>query len=114
MPTPFPFRLLTPAGPLFSGEAECVVAPGALGELGIQARHIPMLSAVRPGLIHVRQSNRTWWFLVGDCLLRTDGRECLVLADLAEAVPDTASGLERMRQLGWDPNDLRRLTAPEE
>lgn len=112
MPTPFPFRLLTPAGPLFSGEAECVVAPGALGELGVQARHIPMLAAVRPGLIEVRQANRTSWFLVGDCLLRTDGRECLLLADLAEAVPDAASGLERIRRLGWDRNELRRLTAP--
>ena len=69
---------------------------------------------MRPGLIEVRQSSRTAWFLVGDCLLRTDGRECLVLADLAEAVPDVASGLERMRQLGWDRNELRRLTAPEE
>lgn len=114
MPTPFPFRLLTPAGPLFVGEAECVVAPGAWGELGVMAQHIPMLSAVRPGLIEVRQAGGTAWFLVGECLLRTDGRECLVLADLAEQVPDAASGLARMRQLEWDPDERRRLTAPED
>ena len=115
MPTPFPFRLLTPAGPLFDGTAECVVAPGALGELGIQARHMPMLAAVRPGLIRVlRPPDGTAWFVVGDSLLRTDGEECLVLADLAERVPNAAAGLERMRQLGWNQDDLRRLTSPEE
>ena len=34
---------------IFSGEAEFVVLPGIVGELGIYPRHTPLLTQIKPG-----------------------------------------------------------------
>jgi F-type H+-transporting ATPase subunit epsilon len=39
---------------IFSGEAEFVVLPGVLGELGIYPRHTPLLTAIRPGAVRIQ------------------------------------------------------------
>ena len=35
---------------IFSGEAEFVVAPALMGEVGIYPRHTPMLTSIKPGV----------------------------------------------------------------
>src|SRR5436309_14248707 len=39
---------------IFSGEAEFVVLPGILGELGIYPRHTPLLTQIRPGAVRIK------------------------------------------------------------
>src|SRR3954454_2946919 len=39
---------------IFSGEAEFVVLPGILGELGIYPRHTPLLTQIRPGAVRIQ------------------------------------------------------------
>ena len=39
---------------IFSGEAEFVVLPGVLGELGIYPRHTPLLTQIRPGAVRIQ------------------------------------------------------------
>ena len=39
---------------IFSGEAEFVVLPGVLGELGIYPRHTPLLTEIRPGAVRIK------------------------------------------------------------
>ena len=43
---------------IFSGEAEFVVLPGVVGELGIYPRHTPLLTAIRPGALRVKLPNQ--------------------------------------------------------
>ena len=38
---------------IFSGEAEFVVLPGEVGELGIYPRHTPLITRIKPGPVRI-------------------------------------------------------------
>ena len=39
---------------VFSGEAEFVVLPGVMGELGIYPKHAPLITQIRPGEVRIK------------------------------------------------------------
>ena len=39
---------------IFAGEAEFVVLPGVMGELGIYPRHAPLLTQIKPGAVRIK------------------------------------------------------------
>ena len=39
---------------IFSGEAEFVVLPGVMGELGIYPRHTPLFTQIKPGAVRIK------------------------------------------------------------
>ncbi|HWU34395.1 MAG TPA: F0F1 ATP synthase subunit epsilon [Methylovorus sp.] len=42
---------------IFSGEAEFVVAPAKLGEVGIYPNHTPLITTIKPGVLRVKVAN---------------------------------------------------------
>ena len=44
---------------IYSGEAEFVIAPGIVGELGIYPRHAPLFTQIRPGALRIKLPDRT-------------------------------------------------------
>jgi len=53
MPDPFKFELVSPEKLLFSGEVEQVLVPGSEGDMTIMAKHAPLITTLRPGLLEV-------------------------------------------------------------
>jgi F-type H+-transporting ATPase subunit epsilon len=49
----FDVSLVTPEGPAFEGEAEMIVVPGAAGEIGVLARHAPLIATLKAGSTRV-------------------------------------------------------------
>jgi F-type H+-transporting ATPase subunit epsilon len=49
----FAVSLVTPEGPAFEGEAEMLVVPGAAGEIGVLARHAPLVAMLKAGSTRV-------------------------------------------------------------
>src|SRR6185369_15421486 len=49
----FPVSVVTPEGPAFEGEAEMLVVPGAAGEIGVLARHAPLVATLKAGSTRV-------------------------------------------------------------
>ena len=45
----FDIALVTPDGPVFDGEAQMIVVPGAAGEIGVLARHAPLVATLKGG-----------------------------------------------------------------
>jgi len=45
----FSISLVTPDGAAYEGEAEMIVVPGAAGEIGVLARHAPLIATLRAG-----------------------------------------------------------------
>ncbi len=80
------FELVSPEKLLLSEDVEMVVVPGAEGDFGVLPGHAPMISTVRPGVIHVFEggSVKTRIFVAGGFAEVTTER-CTVLAE--EAVP---------------------------
>jgi len=75
---------------IFSGEAEFVILPGIMGELGIYPRHTPLLTAIRPGALRVKlpgQDREELVFVQGG-FLEVQPHRVTVLADTAIRAKD--------------------------
>ena len=87
--------IVTPEGPMFSGEAEMVVVPGKEGQLGVYPRHAPIVAQLEPGETRVKIDATTWrrfatsdgYFMVEHHPIEEPGR-ALVLVEGAVAVED--------------------------
>ena len=53
------FSLVAPERAVFSGEVDCVDAPGAEGDFGVLAGHAPFMTALREGKITVVNGSTT-------------------------------------------------------
>jgi len=70
---------------IFSGEAEFVVLPGELGELGVYPRHTPLITRIRPGAVRIKvpgQPDEELIFVAGG-ILEVQPNMVTVLADTA-------------------------------
>ena len=75
---------------IFSGDAEFVVLPGVMGELGIYPRHTPLLTQIRPGAVRLKLPNQEpeeLVFVQGG-FLEVQPRHVTVLADTAIRAKD--------------------------
>src|ERR671929_1368364 len=45
----FSVSLVTPDGAAYEGEAEMIIVPGAAGEIGVLARHAPLIATLKAG-----------------------------------------------------------------
>jgi F-type H+-transporting ATPase subunit epsilon len=75
---------------IFSGEAEFVVLPGTVGELGILPGHTPLLTEIKPGAVRIRIPNQAedeLVFVQGG-FLEVQPHQVTVLADTAIRAKD--------------------------
>ena len=71
-------------GHIWSGEANLVIAPARMGEVGIAPRHAPMLTTLRPGDLRVqREGQEELFFYVTGGILEVQPKKITVLADTA-------------------------------
>ena len=45
----FDLSLVTPDGAAYEGQVEMIIVPGAIGEIGVLARHAPLIATLRSG-----------------------------------------------------------------
>ena len=75
---------------IFAGDAEFVVLPGVVGELGIYPRHTPLLTQIKPGAVRIKvpgQANDELVFVQGG-FLEVQPHRVTVLADTAIRAKD--------------------------
>jgi F-type H+-transporting ATPase subunit epsilon len=60
----------TPRGALVDTDVEEVTAPGALGEFGVLPGHVPLMSALKPGVLVYRAKDRSGILAVGPGFLQ--------------------------------------------
>jgi F-type H+-transporting ATPase subunit epsilon len=53
----FSVSLVTPEGPAYEGDAQMVIVPGAAGEIGVLARHAPLIATLKAGSTRVHVSD---------------------------------------------------------
>ena len=93
----FAVSLVTPEGAAFEGEAEMLIVPGAAGEIGVLARHAPLLAMLRAGStrVHVRRDD-VREFATGAGFFQVEQDRALALVD--DAVPAQEIDAERAQQ----------------
>ena len=70
---------------IYSGEAEFVVLPGEMGELGIYPRHTPLITRIKPGTVRIQPAgggDEELIFVAGG-ILEVQPKVITVLADTA-------------------------------
>ncbi len=73
---------------VWSGEADMVVLPGALGEMGILPDHAPLLTTLKPGFMHVKRGGQDEVFTIVGGFAEVQPDKVIVLADAAEHVEE--------------------------
>lgn len=78
----FSLSLVTPEGPAFEGEVELVIVPGDAGEIGVLARHAPLVAMLKAGStrIHVSASEIRE-FATGPGFFKVEQDRALALVD---------------------------------
>ncbi len=70
---------------IYSGEAEFLVAPAELGEIGVYPRHVPLLTRIKPGALRIRVPGQVEEVLVvvSGGMMEVQPDAITVLADVA-------------------------------
>ena len=94
----FDLSLVTPEGAAFEGEVEMLIVPGQDGEIGILARHAPLLATLKAGgtRVHVRRDEEIREFATGPGFFKVEQDRALALVD--DAVDAREIDPERARQ----------------
>jgi F-type H+-transporting ATPase subunit epsilon len=71
---------------VFQGDADMVLIPGVLGEMGILPNHAPLLSTLKFGILTVRYQGKEEVFTVAGGVVEVQPDIVTVLADAAENV----------------------------
>jgi F-type H+-transporting ATPase subunit epsilon len=80
----FSVSLVTPEGAAFEGEVEMLVVPGADGEIGVLARHAPLIALLKAGSTRVykdRASEDVLEFATGPGFFKVEQDRALALVD---------------------------------
>ena len=95
----FSVSVVTPDGPAYEGDAEMVIVPGAAGEVGVLARHAPLIATLKAGStrVHVSESE-VLEFATGPGFFQVLNDRAIALVDdaVAAAEIDDARAREQL------------------
>jgi F-type H+-transporting ATPase subunit epsilon len=77
-------EIVSAEGHIYSGEADLVIAPAKMGDVGVAPRHAPMLTTLRPGEVRVQRTGHDeQFFYVTGGILEVQPAQVTILADTA-------------------------------
>jgi F-type H+-transporting ATPase subunit epsilon len=97
----FPLRVVSVERSLFEGDVEFIIANGADGELGVLARHAPLMTVLKPGPLRIQEviGGPEQILFVGGGFLEVLPDRVTVLADVAEHAEEISiEGAEAARR----------------
>lgn len=85
----FPVEVLTPEGEVFNGEVEMISTRTTLGQIGILARHAPLLATLEPTELRLyKTETEILRFAQAEGYLQVGGNHALVLVEEAHLLED--------------------------
>ena len=76
-------EFVTPEEKIYSEDVDMVTLPGAEGELGVYAKHVPVLTTLKPGELRVIKDGRETAMAVGEGFVEIKADGISVLTDMA-------------------------------
>ena len=105
----FSVSVVTPEGAAFEGDAEMVIVPGAAGEIGVLARHAPLVALLKAGSTRVHTGDgQVQEFATGPGFFQVLEDRAIALVDdavLADEIDDERA----QRQLEEAQAELERV-----
>ena len=81
-------QVVTPEGAKVDAATVAVTAPGTVGELGILAGHIPVLTSLGIGLLSYAGEGGLRWLAVNGCYMEVADDAIIVITETAESPSD--------------------------
>jgi F-type H+-transporting ATPase subunit epsilon len=108
----FSVSLVTPDGSAFEGEANMLIVPGAAGEIGVLARHAPLIATLKAGSTRVHIGEKVEEYATGPGFFKVEQDRAIALVD--DAVSALHIDEERARkQLEEATAELERVERDE-
>ena len=109
----FDVSVVTPDGAVFDGDAEMLIVPGQAGEIGVLARHAPLVATLKAGStrVHLGGSD-VLEFATGPGFFKVELDRALALVDDAVSVKEIDDARAR-EQLEAAQAELERIDAGE-
>ena len=106
----FDVSIVTPEGAAFEGQAEMIVVPGADGEIGVLARHAPLVALLKAGStrVHVRMGDEVLELATGPGFFKVERDRAIALVDDAARASEIDDERAR-RQLEEARAELERV-----
>ena len=92
----FHLSLLTPERSFLETEVTSIVAPGSEGYLGVLANHAPLITALVPGKLTVKDAHAEKIFAISGGFLEVSDNRATILADAIE-VPEAIDAARARR-----------------
>src|ERR671936_1297530 len=93
----FSVSVVTPEGPAFEGDAEMLIVPGAAGEIGVLARHAPLVAMLKAGSTRIHLGDdEVLEFATGPGFFKVETDRAIALVD--DAVSAKEIDEDRARQ----------------
>ena len=109
----FDVQVVTHDGPVFQGEAHMLIVPGAAGEIGVLARHAPLVATLKAGSTRVHLGgNEILEFATGPGFFKVELDRALALVDDAVNVREIDDS-RAQAQLDAARAELERVEAGE-
>ena len=83
--------IVTAERQVYSGEADVVVAPGVLGQLGLLPSHAPLLARLEPGGLTIRSGDDELHVALMGGFVEVLANRIVILADAAEQAEETST-----------------------
>ena len=95
----FSVSLVTPDGAAFEGEAEMIIVPGAIGEIGVLARHAPLVATLKAGStrIHPGDGADVLEYATGPGFFQVLEDRAIALVDAAVAASEIDDAAARVQ-----------------
>jgi F-type H+-transporting ATPase subunit epsilon len=110
----FDVSIVTPEGAAYEGQAEMIVVPGADGEIGVLARHAPLVALLKAGStrVHLRMGDDVLEFATGPGFFKVENDRAIALVDDAAHAGEIDDERAR-RQLEEARAELERVESGE-
>jgi F-type H+-transporting ATPase subunit epsilon len=84
----FSLSVVTPEGAAYEGEAERLIVPGADGEIGVLARHAPLVAMLKAGEVRIKSDGQWTSLAAGPGYFQVQKDRAIVLVDDAVRAED--------------------------
>ena len=109
----FSISVVTPEGAAFEGDAEMLIVPGAAGEIGVLARHAPLVAMLKAGSTRVHTGDgQVQVFATGPGFFQVLEDRAIALVDDAVAAGEVDDA-RAQQQLDDAQAELDRVEAGE-
>src|SRR5580693_8172016 len=76
-------EIVTPEAKTYSEDVDMVTLDGGDGQMGILPQHMPLMTQLVAGEIHVRKGGENIFLAVGDGFVQVTGEKISILTDMA-------------------------------